>query len=246
VRAWPTDQPTPTLTTTPSRALLVPSGGTWRDDAAPVEQPMRTRTTRETDALVVPVEGRDGLRARTMGEPLRTQTARLTDALVVPYYGGTAAAQPASQPLPTVTTVDGAGLAFLAALRGGGDKLRTRPVDVPLSAITAGGQHHLLIRHNTARGNPAQMCTPIDEPARTLTTAGHQSLLGWADPPAVQDCTFRMLQPDEIQAAMAFQSSYTVLGNRREQVRQLGNAVTPPAAEWLIAAIAASLHGGAA
>ena len=28
-----------------------------------------------------------------------------------------------------------------------------------------------------------------------------------------------------------------VKGNKREQVRQLGNAVTPPAAEWLIRAV---------
>ena len=38
-----------------------------------------------------------------------------------------------------------------------------------------------------------------------------------------------MLQPHEIQAAMAFPVEYKVLGTKREQVRQLGNAVTPPA-----------------
>jgi DNA (cytosine-5)-methyltransferase 1 len=44
---------------------------------------------------------------------------------------------------------------------------------------------------------------------------------------------------------MAFHPDYTVLGNRREQVRQLGNAVTPPAAEWLIRAIATTLGAAA-
>lgn len=38
---------------------------------------------------------------------------------------------------------------------------------------------------------------------------------------------------------------YTVLGNRREKVRQLGNGVTPPAAEWLIRAVLDSLGGAA-
>jgi len=115
-----------------------------------------------------------------------------------------------------------------------------------MATLTAGGQHHMLIRHNTSRqGDGAEMCTPIGEPARTLTTAGHQSLVGWRTPPAVADCTFRMLEPHEIQAAMAFHGGYTVLGNRRERVRQLGNAVTPPAAEYLIRAVAAALGGAA-
>lgn len=54
-----------------------------------------------------------------------------------------------------------------------------------------------------------------------------------------------MLEPSEIQAAMAFHAGYPVLGTRREQVRQLGNAVTPPAAEFLIRAIVDSLDGAA-
>jgi DNA (cytosine-5)-methyltransferase 1 len=57
----------------------------------------------------------------------------------------------------------------------------------------------------------------------------------------VDDCLFRMLFPAEIQAGMAFPSSYEVLGNKREQVRLLGNAVTPPAMRDLIAAVAESL-----
>jgi DNA (cytosine-5)-methyltransferase 1 len=50
-----------------------------------------------------------------------------------------------------------------------------------------------------------------------------------------------MLEPHEIQRAMAFTGTYRVLGNRREKVRQLGNGVTPPAAEFLLRAVAASL-----
>lgn len=51
-----------------------------------------------------------------------------------------------------------------------------------------------------------------------------------------------MLEPTEIQAAMAFHAGYQVLGNRRERIRQLGNAVTPPTAEWLIRAVLTSLE----
>lgn len=95
------------------------------------------------------------------------------------------------------------------------------------------------------------MCTPATEPTRTITTAGHQSLVEWPAQPAaavpdVADCTFRMLQIHEIQAAMAFAPDYTVLGSKRERVKQLGNGVTPPAAEWLIRAAVASLQPAAA
>jgi len=239
-RAWPVDWPTPTLTTTETRALLVPAGGSWNEGAQSVLDAMRTRTTRESDALVVPVEGRDGKGAASAREPLRTMTTRAETALVVPYYGAEQCAGTSDDPLRTLTGTDRFGLAFIAELRGGGST--HRDVRDPLATVTASGNHHMLVRHNTARGNPGQMCTPATEPARTLTTTGHQSLVGWPDTePAVEDCSFRMLEPHEIQNAMAFRSDYRVLGNRRERVRQLGNAVTPPAAEFLIAAVARSL-----
>lgn len=240
-RAWPVDQPTATFTTTETRALLVPSGGTWNEDAQPVGRPMRARTTRENEGLLVPVEGRDNVYARPTSGPMRAQTARHQDALVVPYYGADTTADPASDPLRTLTAHDRFGLAFVAELRGGGST--SRPVTQPLGTVTAGGQHHMLVRHNNVRSDPGYLCTPVSEPARSITTAGHQSLVGFDDPPAVEDCTFRMLEPHEIQAAMAFRSSYSVLGNRREKVRQLGNAVTPPAAEHLVRAVADALSG---
>lgn len=256
VRTWPVDGPTATLTTTATRALaappdvvplLVPAGGTRNDTAVPVTGPFRTRTTTENEGLLVPLEGRNGKHAATTAAPLRTQTARHETALVVPYYR-TGHAHPADRSaMPTMCTVDTAGVAFVAELRGGGST--ARDVSEPLATVCASGNHHMLVRQNTARGNPGQMCTPVTEPARTITTAGHQSLVGWtteppASLPAVEDCTFRMLQVPEIQAAMAFTPDYVITGNKRERVRQLGNGVTPPAAEWLIRAVVASLSPG--
>jgi DNA (cytosine-5)-methyltransferase 1 len=57
----------------------------------------------------------------------------------------------------------------------------------------------------------------------------------------VEDCYFRMLQPHEIGRAMAFPDSYQVLGNKRDRVKQYGNAVTPPAMAWLIDRVLESL-----
>lgn len=87
-----------------------------------------------------------------------------------------------------------------------------RPVGQPLATVCASGNHHMLVRDNQPR--PA-----LD----------------------VRDCSFRMLTVPEIQAAMAFRSDYVVTGTKREQVRQLGNGVTPPAAEWLVRSVVVSL-----
>lgn len=221
---------------------LVPSGGTWNEATQPAGWPMRARTTRENEGILVPVEGRDGKSATHTYQPMRTQTARHETALVVPYYGTADTAQPASGPLGALTTHDRYGLAFIAELRGGGSD--ARHVSESLSTVTAGGNHHMLVRNNSSKGPGGEMCTPVDEPARTVTTSGNQSLVGWPHTtPDVDDCTFRMLTVAEIQAAMAFTPEYQITGSKREQVAQLGNGVTPPAAEWLIRAVVDSLKG---
>lgn len=87
----------------------------------------------------------------------------------------------------------------------------------------------------------------VREPLATVTAGGsHHMLVEATEPPAVEDCSFRMLAVKEIQAAMAFTPGYVITGTKREQVRQLGNGVTPPAAEWLVRAAVESLEGRAA
>jgi len=143
----------------------------------------------------------------------------------------------------------------------------------------------MMMRNNGSRGDGGEHCTPLSEPARTLTTAGHQSLVTWQEilpllvpyyttgtarpltEPAgtlstverygladadviegvvadlIDDVRFRMLEPAEIGGAMAFHTLYEVLGNRREVIRQYGNAVTPCTAEVLMAAIVEAVRG---
>ena len=148
-----------------ARPVMVPAGGTWRTDAVPVDEALPTRTTRENDGLaipplLIPVEGRDGKEPNSANLPLRTQTARNETGL--------------------------AWLPFIAELRGGGSVARSAAES--LATVTASGNHHglvtpdipaFLMRNNTPRGNPAQLCTGLDEPVRTLTAAGHQSLVTW-------------------------------------------------------------------
>jgi DNA (cytosine-5)-methyltransferase 1 len=243
-----TDEPLATVVANRSNhglvdPMLVPAGGTWNDSAQPVTEPFRTRTTRDAEALVVPVEGRDGISARPLAEPHRTQTARLQDALVVPLRNNGVARPAGSDPAPTVAAAGNHHALVMRNMTARGDQGQmSTPVEEPLRTQTASSVQplirwdHLLVPYygtSTARR--------VDEPAGTVTTVDRNALVG--PQVEVDDCTFRMLEPHEIQLAMAFAGDYRVLGNKRERVRQLGNAVTPPAARDLIAAVVESITG---
>lgn len=71
--------------------------------------------------------------------------------------------------------------------------------------------------------------TAMHDTMGTLLASGnHKWLVEPSQSVAVEDCGFRMLEPHECGAAMAFPVDYVVLGNKRERVKQYGNAVTPP------------------
>jgi DNA (cytosine-5)-methyltransferase 1 len=74
--------------------------------AWPTDQPLKTLSTTATKALLVPVEGRDGKRAQSASDPMHTQTTRLETGLLTPYYGASESAQPTDKPMGTLTTVD--------------------------------------------------------------------------------------------------------------------------------------------
>jgi DNA (cytosine-5)-methyltransferase 1 len=245
LRAWPADQALRTQNGTSEFGVAVPplitdgihGGGTVQS----ADSPMLTQTTAQTKGLAyaplfIPVEGREGKSASPGTAPLRTQSTRNETALVVP-------------------------------LRNHGV---TKPAARTMDTISAGGNHHALVMRNNEGG--AEMSTPVAEELRTLTTTGHQSLLvpyygasqtaHPTDQPVgtlttndryalaetemsldVDDVLFRMLTPDEIKIGMAFAPDYVLLGTKREQVKQAGNAVTPPAARDLGMAVAEALTG---
>jgi DNA (cytosine-5)-methyltransferase 1 len=171
---------------------------------------------------------------------------------------------------------------WMVELRGGSSDARS--ILDPAAAVTASGNHlgiaakdwpAMVVRNNSAEGGGAHLSTPVDEPLRTLTAAGHQSLITWehllvpyygngnartvAEPVGtlstrdryalvsgdvdINDVLFRMLEPHEIGAAMAFGADYIVLGSKRDRVRQYGNAVTPPVAELIVSALVEAITG---
>jgi DNA (cytosine-5)-methyltransferase 1 len=81
---------------------------------------------------------------------------------------------------------------------------------------------------------------PLNRPLRTITTLDRFGLVTWRGTTPM----LRMLQVDELMAAMGFRDGYNLegLGQRRDRIRLLGNGVCPP----VMAAIVESLTRGAA
>lgn len=151
---------------------------------------------------------------------------------------------PMIRPMPTQTIFDDTGLVTSPFLIDHVAEYCVRSIEQPMSTIVGNGNHQSLIippawllsyYHNGS-------LTTIDEPVPTVTTLERHALVTTtSERPHVEDCGFRMLEPHEIQAAMAFPRNYVVTGTRREKVKQLGNAVTPPVMELLVSRCIAAL-----
>lgn len=144
------------------------------------------------------------------------------------------------KPLGTVMTKDKYGLLSAPVIIENNNFSKAKHINHPLGAVTAGGITHGILSSESVNaflsyyyGN--SQATGINEATGTVTTKDRIALVlkpsGKID---IDDCTYRMLKPHEIQAAMAFERDYVVCGNSRDKVKQLGNAVTPPAMEWLL------------
>lgn len=76
---------------------------------------------------------------------------------------------------------------------------------------------------------------PLDRPLRTITTLDRFGLVTWdGDTPML-----RMLQVEELMAAMGFSDGYSLdgIGQRRDRIKLLGNGVAPPVMSAIVSAI---------
>ncbi len=175
---------------------------------------------------------------RSVGETLQTQTTRQSMALVVPYIvemNRTGECRPATGPMATVTA-GGINHAMALMVENKGHST-ARPVTEASSTVTT--VPHMGIVTNEAWNSfidyyyGQDTSTHISQPLGTATTKDRHSLITYQKA-RIEDCYYRMLKPNEIKLAMAFGKDYVVTGNSKDQVKQLGNAVTPPAMEWLV------------
>lgn len=207
--------------------------------------------------LAVPLEGRDGVQARPLSAPMRAQTTRAQTGIAMPFIaelrGGGSKTRSASDPLATVTASGNHHGLVMSQLVGGfimrnngskGDgREHCTPLDDVMRTVTTKGHQSIVTVPWDAQltYSRTSVLHPLTEPFGTITTVDRQSILATAR--TVEECYFRMLDPREVQRAMAFGDSYILLGNKREQVKMCGNAVTPPAARDLVAAVVEALEG---
>jgi DNA (cytosine-5)-methyltransferase 1 len=161
-------------------------------------------------------------------------------------HSGDKRAKSTSGPAMTQTGQQSMGVAFppsfIAELHGNS---RAGGMTDPLMCVVASGGHHALLSSDaflTYYYGKSHKPGAMTEPINTMTGNDRAGLVSNAlQGMTVDDLAFRMLQAREIGKAMAFPGTYIVKGNQREQVKQYGNAVTPPTMKMIMERCVATL-----
>ena len=257
---WPADGPGRTQLGNSTHGIVVPPylvettfSYAGDDRHHSLDDAITTQTTRQSLGLVIPfvVNMQGECNATTLTDPLPTQLGTNHRWLLFPFlssYYGTNEGAPIADAMPTVTTVDKHALVmppFLMSLNHDTD--RNRPVTDVMATIMPHVSPSLavppfIVSYYTRHSGVGAALSRVDESLPTQPTWPVHYLAQPGAKPTADDCGFRMLQPHEIQKAMAFPGDYKVMGTQREKVKQLGNAVTPPVMSMLIERCVESLQ----
>lgn len=179
-----------------------------------VLDPLTTTTTHQNNGLLMPfITGTDNTSAppqiRTVMEPIQTQVTRQSTALVIPP--------------------------FIAENKGTSN---ARDIFSPLAGVTTVGYHSVVTNESwnafiSHYYSGSVQNKHITDTLGTQTVTDRAALVTY-DKPNYEDCYYRMLTPLEVKLGMAFGRHYKVLGSGRDQVKQCGNAVTPPVMKMIM------------
>ncbi len=235
-------------------ALFIPMGYTHEAHdrrSTSSAEPLPTQSTRQELGLCAPfiAELHNNSTARGIDSALATVCASgghhaLVQPFITSYYGNDTTNHQ-SDALGTVTTRDRHAVVVPPFLTSVNYFRPDVSIDSPHPTQTTSGQYGLVspqpftVSYYGGDGDHR-----VNDLGKALPTVPGMAVHYLAQPqtPSVDDCGFRMLQPHEVGAAMAFPRAYVVLGNAREQVKQYGNAVTPPVMQWLVGQVMASLN----
>lgn len=148
-------------------------------------------------------------RVTSGGDPVRTITTRNNMALVEPLFipqqsAGTV--KPVSNPLPTVAAAGAISIVEPFMVKFYGNERGAESLNDPIDTICTKDRFGL-VRGYLVDVNGARY---------------------------VLDIRFRMLQPHELAKGMGFPADYKFAGKKKDQVKQIGNAVSPNLSEALI------------
>lgn len=256
-RARTLDDVLPTQQTSLTSALATPPpfmmATHHQGRTAPIDEPHPTVTaSNDRLSLVVHMRGTSdssiGSSTRSTQEPIGTVSASGGHHALVMSYNGNGQTHEAEQPLTSV--VGSARHGLLVSPFGTGDGAgRVRPTNEPMRTQGTTNRPALLMRNNTDSGR-GEMTTSVNEPARTFVSKPNQALLTWPLSPehegVLDQVGFRMLEPFEVAAAMAFPVDYIPRDLAKDvQVKLAGNAVTPPVMAWIIGRVIRALEAAA-
>jgi len=236
-------------------------GGTVRGITRSVSEPHYTQATTigqgviQNPFLVQTVnQGNDDQRIRSLDKELFTQTtAQSVGIAFAPFIvnnqhssGIDFRVKGVNEVTPTIQTTHQLSLVsqpFLTQLNG---KSLVKKITDPISAQTTIQKNGLVTPESwqsfIAQYYGGSNCVShITEEMGTVTTGDRGGLAVYKND-SLEDFYYRMLKPMEVKLAMAFDKDYVVLGNGRDQVKQCGNAVTPPAMEFLVERCIQSLN----
>lgn len=195
-------------------------------DPLSAANPFRTVTTSDPHGIVLPFVAelnRTG-KSRSTDKPLSTVLANGNHHAIVVVNNGQSKARPSTDAMPSVTT------------------------EMKHGIINPESLQSFLSYYNGCNGKGSQ-ASHITEPTGVVSTIDRIALVnsplkgGQGDlrKPTLEECTYRTIRPHEVHKAMAFGDDYVVLGNGKEKVKQLGNAVTPPVMKWIVSRCIESL-----
>lgn len=250
--------PMPSQTTRQSAALVQPFLASYYGSAqtTSTQEPVPTITTLDRHALVTPfmlAYANQLTPPRSVDDPMFTISTENFPGVVTPFVAlmkNNSGSRSVDQSLATiVASAEHHALItpFIAHLRNHG---AATGMDVSIGTITASAFHHALVQPFMVNyNNQESSLRSLEDAMPTIATQRTPRLIEPGDfdfSPEVMlpECGFRMLQPHELKRAMSFPDSYIILGNKREQVRQIGNAVCCNVAAWIAQRCVESLGKG--
>jgi DNA (cytosine-5)-methyltransferase 1 len=212
-----------------------------------VEGPLRTLTSRQSLGFVCPpyimsYYTRDDAQSEA-DAPLPVITTEPRHSLVVPpmllsYMNQEIPARAVDDPLYTIAGGHNSPLVippFLTGFYSSG--ISASSIDAPVPTIMGVPHHGLVVPFLTSYYGNEQSAS-VSRPMHTVTGTDRHAMVnmplsdGDIDE-MTRESFFRMLKPQELKRGMSFDADYIILGNQRDQTKQIGNAVTPNVAQWI-------------
>jgi DNA (cytosine-5)-methyltransferase 1 len=256
-------EPITTLTATGDDGLVCPiiggvGGRAGQSGERSGDSPFHTITAKADTAVFAPIlatyhdEGEGAARGATMDRPIPTIDTSNRHALVAAFLGQNnggfyeGSGVPLDAPLPTIMANGRGHNPIIAAhIQRDFGTSTGQPADSPLGTITSeGGGKAALVYSFLQQYNGTSTGQTVDTPINTITSLDRFALVTVKkERYVIQDVLMRMLQPKELYLCQGFRPGYIIDRcadgtpiTKTEQVKMVGNSVSPPVAEALVRA----------